>query len=154
MMWKNIAQIVTLIATTTLALECNICGPGTQNIMGEQLGVVTLEYEGVEYKQNCEKWQDSKLLSEEWCAENMLEYTYDICKCVLPDGSLVKDAYSPPTVSPAPTFPDPTGPGPSPNSPVVPVSPSTNPDAGTSSSSRASVLLGLIVGLVMMTASY
>jgi hypothetical protein len=138
--------------STTWALECNICGPGTQNIMGEQLGIVTLEYEGVQYKQNCEKWQDSLLISEEWCEENMLEYTYDICKCVLPDGSLVKDSIVFPTASPAPTFDDPLHDNPS-GGDVQPVSLNTTNDGGEASSwsrPRESVVLGMMAGVVVI----
>ena len=156
-MWKNVAQLITLSAATTFALECNICGPGTQNIMGEQLGIVTLVYEGQELKQNCEKWQDSLLISEEWCEENMLEYTYDICKCILPDGTLLKDNYAAPTVSPAPTFGDPFNENPSGDGDVAPVSLNSTDDknggsSSSSSSSRASVVLGMVAGVVLTTA--
>lgn len=152
-MWTNIAKLISLlfIWTTTFALECNICGPGTQNRMAEQLGIVTLIYEGTEYKQNCEKWQSSLLLSEEWCEENILEYTYDICKCVLPDGSLLKDSIAFPTASPAPTFSDPLDDGSTVGN-VQPVSLPTPERPGGPSSSRGleSVILGVVASVVVV----
>ena len=89
--------------SAALALKCNICGPGTSNFIREPTGVVTITWDGIPYKQNCQKWQDSKLVPESWCAENILDYTTDICKCQRPDGVLLKDLI-PPTVSPAPSM--------------------------------------------------
>jgi len=79
-------------------LDCNICGPGTKNFMLEPKGVVTIDYDGAERKQNCDGWQKSQLISEEWCEANMLRYTYLICKCAQTDGTLLKDTY---TIAPA-----------------------------------------------------
>ncbi|GAX18786.1 hypothetical protein FisN_26Hh085 [Fistulifera solaris] len=145
----RLLSFLSLFLSTSRALECNICGSG--NRMTEQLGVVTLEYEGAQYKQNCEKWQDSLLISEEWCEQYMVEYTYDICKCVLPDGTLLKDSIVFPTASPAPTFADPLDNSP-PGGDVQPVSlNTTNGGEGSSSWSRPreSVVFGMMAGLIL-----
>ena len=93
-----------LLAGTQLAsaLDCNICGPGTENIIQNPTGVVNIVYEGVQRRQNCIKWQESKLVSEEWCEENFLEYTKEICQCSTKDGVFLSDIPEP-TASPAPT---------------------------------------------------
>jgi hypothetical protein len=131
-MYFRCSSLLLLFSVAT-ALTCNICGPG--NTIGEQAGVVTLVYEGVERKQNCQKWQDSNLISEEWCQENMLDYTKNICKCIQSDGTLLIDLIEP-TASPAPTQ---AGPPPTPRNPVVNV-PTTSPPVGGGTSSATRLL--------------
>ena len=77
--------------TTTLALECNICGPGTNNIIGKPQGVLTLNYDGELRKQNCLKWQQGSFLDEEWCRVNIMNFTVWPCGCLLADGTTLMD---------------------------------------------------------------
>jgi hypothetical protein len=76
----------------------NICGPGTDNIIGDEAGVVELDWLGIKRKQTCLRWQQTKLLSEEWCVANIMDYTVEVCKCKRKDGTLLMTAA--PTASP------------------------------------------------------
>ena len=84
------------------AVQCNICGPGTTNYMADPQGVVTITVDNIPRKQNCQKWQNSLLISEEWCIANILKYTPMKCKCTAKGGTLLVDLTAP-TVSPAPS---------------------------------------------------
>jgi len=68
-----------VVLSLTNALDCNICGTG--NVIGNEKGVVTIRYEGQEYTQNCETWQQSLLLTNAWCEQYMVDYTEEICAC-------------------------------------------------------------------------
>jgi len=91
-------RFLALLLSTALALECNICGPG--NEMTLEKGIVVLEYEGVEYKQNCQKWQDNQMIPEDWCEQNMLQYTYQACGCFDPANQAFLSDVLAPTTSP------------------------------------------------------
>ena len=103
----NFLSLVFLSATfaSCMALECNICGPGTNNIMLNPKGTFSITFDGEQFptKQNCEKWQASKKITEHWCEQHILEYTKVACQCSTPDGTFLKDIPEP-TASPQPTF--------------------------------------------------
>lgn len=137
----------------TNALDCNICGPGTDNEMGNPKGVVTINYENYDYKQNCLKWQESRLLAEAWCEENILEYTKTLCQCMTRDGIFLKDIPEP-TASPAPTYeaPPPTNRNDVGEVPTI-GSPTGNNGPGTTSDAqrrRTAAMAGLLFSLLVL----
>jgi len=44
-------------------------------------------------------------ISDNFCRNELMTYTVDVCRCTTPDGKAVKDLYKPPTSSPAPGGP-------------------------------------------------
>ena len=77
-----------LLLLSSVAGACNICGPGTDHVMGNGRAVVELEIEpGVRRKQNCETW--TTILPAELCTNHLLVDTVEVCQCLQKDGSLV-----------------------------------------------------------------
>lgn len=73
--------------------DCNICGEG--NSIGDPKGVVEFEYEGNRLQNNCKTWQtivtNPVAISDEFCRNEMLQYTKEPCLCTNPAGELLFD---------------------------------------------------------------
>jgi hypothetical protein len=98
-------------------LPCTVCGyiNGVPNSVQFPTGVVEFEYKGQNWKNNCNKWEvtvtNPNAISSDICRSQLILHTYVICRCTTPDGRLLSDFWSPPTISPAPTLsPAPAGP--------------------------------------------
>jgi hypothetical protein len=95
---------VFLTLRCTFGQDCNICGDG--NSIQYSVGVVEFIYQGKSVKNSCKNWQDVvknvNAISDEFCRNEMLQYTKDVCRCTTPDGDLLSDI-SPPTVAPTPS---------------------------------------------------
>jgi hypothetical protein len=106
MLWflPVVCLTVLLHAAPLNAQDCNICGDG--NVIGNSLGVVKFVYQGTEVKNNCERWQEIvgnvNAISDEFCRNEMFQYTKDVCSCSTPEGDLLSDL-SPPTEAPTPS---------------------------------------------------
>jgi hypothetical protein len=100
--------IATLAAASSQ--DCNICGEG--NSIQAPTGVVEFVYQGQARKNNCQTWQNivknPNAISDEFCRNEMLQYTVVVCSCTAPDGTLVADTFMPPTTAPANTTMNPT----------------------------------------------
>jgi hypothetical protein len=73
--------------------DCNICGEG--NSIQYPKGVVEFDYEGQHLKNSCSSWQNivknPVAISDEFCRNEMLQYTKGPCLCTNPDGKLLFD---------------------------------------------------------------
>jgi hypothetical protein len=92
-------RLITLVAATTTGSAqdyCNICGQG--NLIQFPTGVVSFEYppgSGQPVENNCERWQqvvkNANVVSDDFCRNEMLQYTVEPCRCVAPDGELLSE---------------------------------------------------------------
>ena len=82
---------------------CNICGQG--NSIGFPTGIVSFEYEGEQQTNNCQTWQQIVMnpvaISDDFCRNEMLAFTLEVCRCYNEDGTFLTDLLSQPTPSPA-----------------------------------------------------
>jgi hypothetical protein len=94
---------VLLLVAPSQAQDCNICGDS--NSIQYPQGVVEFMYEGTKVKNSCQRWQqvvqNVNAISDEFCRNEMLEYTKDVCRCTTPEGDLLSDL-TPPTIAPTP----------------------------------------------------
>ena len=72
--------LLLFIPFSSLAQDCNICGDG--NYIGFPTGVVTIVYEGLEKKNNCQSWSEivknPVTISDYYCRNEMLNYTAEV----------------------------------------------------------------------------
>ena len=72
--------LLLFIPFSSLAQDCNICGDG--NYIGFPTGVVTIVYEGLEKKNNCQSWSEivknPVAISDYYCRNEMLNYTAEV----------------------------------------------------------------------------
>jgi hypothetical protein len=96
--------IVLLLVAPSQAQDCNICGDG--NSIQFPQGVVEFTYQGTKLKNSCVNWQETvknvNAISDEFCRNEMLQYTKDRCRCTTPEGDLLSDL-APPTIAPTPS---------------------------------------------------
>lgn len=98
--------------TCSQSQDCNICGEG--NSFYQPTGVVEFEYKNQTWKDSCKELQETVknpvAISDDFCRNEMLQYTKEPCLCATPDGvfliDLETDAPTPSSVfvgNPAPT---------------------------------------------------
>jgi hypothetical protein len=82
-----------LAAASVQAQDCNICGEG--NSIQYPQGVVEFEYQGEKRKNNCQEWQrivmNPNAINDDFCRNEMLNYTMAPCLCTTADGKLLTD---------------------------------------------------------------
>lgn len=83
-----------------VAQDCNICGDG--NTIQYPQGSVEFIYNGEKRKNNCQTWQkiveNPVTISDDFCRNELLQYTHFICRCTDPFGNAV--VWIPPTEAP------------------------------------------------------
>ena len=72
--------LLLFIPFSSLAQDCNICGDG--NYIGFPTGVVTITYNGVVLKNNCQTWSEivknPVAISDEYCRNELLNHTVEV----------------------------------------------------------------------------
>lgn len=144
---------------TKLTSDCNICGEG--NLIGSTTSVVEFVYKGETVKNNCLRWSqivvNPNAISEQFCKEEMLNYTIDKCRCTTPDGNLLSDIIKE-SMSSVSSSSSGSG-GSTPSSPMIrsPSSPASSPTVksmskpSSTSSSSSSSWGNNNISVIMMT---